>query len=139
PSRCRANAIRMGERSIVRREVPGHDAIRYPATPLEVSVAPLPCVAKDEAGVVHSGSPTEVQPRDGNGARGQLDTERAREISARHDDLAVRPSPARAVEIEIARRRLHHHTVGPSVQVMKPQGQPGGLRLNEVRSDRYGE
>src|SRR2546426_4841493 len=77
-SRSRTHAIRMGERSIVRREVPGHDAIRYPATPLEVSVAPLPCVAKDEAGVVHSGSPTQVQPLDGNGRRGQLDTERAR-------------------------------------------------------------
>src|SRR2546426_4206781 len=56
-SRSRADAIRMGERfpvrRIVRREVPGHDAIRYPATPLEVSVAPLPCVAENEVGLVH--------------------------------------------------------------------------------------
>src|SRR5439155_25105074 len=42
-SRSCTHAIRMGERSILRREVPGHHAIRYPATPLEVSVAPLPC------------------------------------------------------------------------------------------------
>ena len=107
--------------------------------PFEVSVAPLPCVAKDETGVVHSGPPTQVQPLNRNGRRGQLDTERARQISDRHDDLAVHPSPARAVEMEIARRRLHHHTVGPPVQVVKPQDQPGGLRLNEVRSDRHGE
>src|SRR3989441_5855203 len=77
-SRSRTHAIRMGERSIVRREVPGHDAIGYPPTPLEVSVAPLPCVAQDEATVVHSGSPTQVQPLDGNGRRGKLDAERAR-------------------------------------------------------------
>src|SRR5205807_4816027 len=76
-ARSRAHAIRMSERSILRREVPGHHPIRYPATPLEVSVAPLPCIAKDESSVAHSGSPTQVQPLDGNGRRRKLDTERA--------------------------------------------------------------
>src|SRR5437773_12419683 len=92
----------MGERSPlrrnVRREVPGHHAIRYPATPLEVSVAPLPCVAEDEAGVVHSSSPTQVQPLDGDGRRGQVDTEPARQIRDRPDAPAVLPFPAPAVE-----------------------------------------
>src|SRR3989442_2455322 len=87
-ARSRAHAIRMSERSILRREVPGHDAIGYPAAPLEGSVAPLPCVAKDEAGGVPSGSPTPGEPRAGENPPGHFGKGGAPQTSDRSNQLA---------------------------------------------------
>src|SRR5437660_12006399 len=59
-----ADAVRVRERAVVRGEVPGHDAIGNPGSPLEISVGALPGVTEDEAVVHHVAAPAEVDALD---------------------------------------------------------------------------
>jgi hypothetical protein len=70
-ARARAHAVRVCERSIIRREVPWHDAVGRPSAPLEVPVTALPRVAEYETRVTHATAPTEVEATHGDVWRGQ--------------------------------------------------------------------
>ena len=134
-ARAGANAVRVRERAVMRREVPRHDAIGHPRPPLEIAVPALPCVAEDQTHVGHAAAPAKVDPLDrGRGSR-QRDVKRAGVHSRRDEEtLAVRPALARVVPKRLlAVRRLRDHEVRRAQQVEKAAlRHPSGRRPRET-------
>src|SRR6185436_9343725 len=73
-----ANTVRVRERSVVGRHVPGHDAVRHPSPPLEIAVATFPCVADDEASGGEIAAPAKTNTSYSRTWRGQFDPQRPR-------------------------------------------------------------
>src|SRR5574338_752271 len=89
---ARAHAPRMGQRSIERGRIPWHDPVGYKATPFEVAVGALPCVAENEAKPIERTVPAKLDPLDGSGRRGELDGERVLSHAGDHRDAVTPPA-----------------------------------------------
>src|SRR6185437_9891641 len=66
---ARMNSVCIRALSVVRREIPRHDAIGDPSTPLEISVCSLPRVAQNEMCGGHLTAPAKIQSLHGNRRR----------------------------------------------------------------------
>lgn len=110
--RAGAHAVRVRERSIIRGDIPRHDAVRDPSAPFEISITSLPRVADDEARVAHSASPAEMQSFDGDARRVELDAKGGRLLGGRDRDSVAGPTAVgRVNQMNVTGRGLHQHSV----------------------------
>src|SRR5262249_6057992 len=113
-----ANAISVGDPPVKRREVPGHDSVGDPRSPLEIAVAALPGVAENETSVTQVAAPTEVYSFHGGARRRQLDVKRIAPGDRVHDGPVTRPAIAVLPrETNVAGRGLNDHRVGSLTNV----------------------
>src|SRR6185437_567622 len=113
------NSICIRVCAIVRGEIPWHDTIGDPRTPLEISVCALPCVAHDETRAGHVAAPAEIQSFYRDRRRRKRHVKRPGAYRCRDEHAAVaRPFLARvAIERLIACGRLDDHPIRHAKQI----------------------